>query len=257
MFDPKLDVGNEGQVAEGHTPDANQPPRDTYQDFTTNAGVSTVHARNGWTVQSQLNVVGVSHREKALRFPQEGPDAPRVDLADYRVDVEKGGVRASLGHVTWGENRHLIKGFGSRGATMSVRLGRRADLTAAWLSGSSIVGWSNFLGVDRRQHRLGGASLGLEAFPARPGLLRLEATALTGSLLPISGFSQGVVNDAETSRGWACASWRPRRASAGSRPDTAGAGSTIPGTRSSIRAPRSSRCARPPGRPGISRRATT
>jgi hypothetical protein len=201
-FDPRLDVGNEGQIAEGHAPDANQPPRDTYQDFTTNAGVSSVHARNGWTVQSQLNVVGVSHREKALRFSQEGAHAPRVDLAEYRVDVEKGGVRASLGHVTWGENRHLIKGFGSRGATMSVRLGRRMDLTAAWLSGSSIVGWSHFLGVDRRQHRLGSASLGLEAFPARPGLLRLETTVLTGSLLPISGFTQGVVNDAETSRGW-------------------------------------------------------
>jgi hypothetical protein len=201
-FDPKLDVASEGQVAEGHRPDASQPPRDTYQDLTTNLGLTTVHLRHGWKVQSQLNVVGVNRREKALRFDQEGEDAPRVDLSDYRVEVERGMARASLGHVTWGANRHLAREFASRGATLSLRLGRRADLTAAWLHGSSIVGWSHFLGVERREHRLGGATLGLEAFPSRPGLLRLEATGLTGSLLPLAGFSQGVVNDAEKSRGW-------------------------------------------------------
>ena len=201
-LDLKLDVGNESQVAEGHAPEANQPPRGTYQDVTTNSGFTSAHSRGGWTVQSQLNVVGVSHREKALRFGQEGANAPRVDLSDYRVDVEKGIARASLGHVAWGGNRHLVSDFASRGATLSFRLGQRADVTAAWLHGSSIVGWNNFLGVDRREHRLGGATLGFEAIPASPGLLRLEATALTGSLLPVAGFTQGVVNDAEKSRGW-------------------------------------------------------
>jgi hypothetical protein len=201
-FDPKLDVGTEGQVAEGHVLDASAPPRGTYQDFTTNTGFTTVHVRSGWTVQSQLNVVGVSHREKALRFEQDSVDAPRVDLSDYRVEVEKGIARASLGHVTWGANRHLVNQFQSRGATLSLRLGPRADLTTAWLHGSTIVGWNHFLGVDRREHRFGAATLGLEGFPSRPGLLRLEATALTGSLLPLSGFNQGVVNDAEKSRAW-------------------------------------------------------
>lgn len=201
-FDPRLDLGNEGQLAEGHSPDENAPPRDTYQDLTSTSGFTTMHVRSGWTVQSQLNVVGVSHREKALRFFQDGEDAPRFDLSDYRVDVEKGVARASVGHVNFGGNRHLINGFGSRGVSMSLRLGQRADFTAAWLHGSSIVGWSHFVGVDRREHRMAGATLGIEAFPSRPGALRLEATTLTGSLLPVSGFSQGAVNDAEESRGW-------------------------------------------------------
>jgi hypothetical protein len=201
-LDPRLDLGSEAQVAEDHAPATNRPPRETFQDFTATSGLTTAHARNGWSVQSQLNVVGVSQREKALRFAQDGTRAPQVDLADYRVDVEKGPVRASLGHVSWEGNRHLVGQFASRGAVARVRLGARADLTAAWLHGSSIVGWANLLGIDRRQHRLGGATLGLEAFPASPGLLRVEATGLTGSLLPVAGFTQGVVNDAEKSRGW-------------------------------------------------------
>jgi hypothetical protein len=201
-FDPKLDLGNEGQLAEGHAPDESQPPRGTYQDLSAFSGFTTLHARDGWTVQSQLNVVGVSHREKALRFGEMGEDAPRFDLSDYRIDVEKGFARASLGHVSFGGNRHLINGFGSRGAALSVRLGSRGDLTAAWLHGTTIVGWSHFPGFDRRQHRMAGATLGLEALPSRPGALRLEATALRGTILPLSGFNQGAVTDAEESRGW-------------------------------------------------------
>jgi hypothetical protein len=104
--------------------------------------------------------------------------------------------------VSFGGNRHLINAFGSRGATLSLRLGSRWDLAGAWLHGTSIVGWSHFLGFDRRQHRMTGATLGFETFPTRPGALRLEATALRGSILPVSGFTEGAVNDAEESRGW-------------------------------------------------------
>ena len=202
-IDPRLDLGNEGQVAEGHAPDESRPPRDTYQDMTAFTGFTTVHARGGWTVQTQLNATGVSHREKALRFAEKGDEAPRFDLSDYRVDLEKGIVRASLGHASFGGNRHLVNGFGSRGATLSLRLGSRADLTTAWLHGTTIVGWNHFVGFDRRQHRMAAATLGLEAFPSMPGALRVEATTLRGSVLPLPGFNQGVVNDAEESSGWA------------------------------------------------------
>jgi hypothetical protein len=201
-FDPRLDLVNEGQVAEGHAPDENRPPRETYQEVTGHSGWTTTHVRDGWTVRSQMNVVGVSHRPKALRFFERGDQAPRVDLSDYRLDVEKGVARGSLGHVTFGGNRHLIQGFGSRGAEVAMRFGSAADLAAAWLHGSSIVGWSHFLGVNRRDHRIGAATLGLEVVPSRPGTVRLEATALRGTLLPLTGFSQGAVNDAEESRGW-------------------------------------------------------
>jgi hypothetical protein len=41
----------------------------------------------------------------------------------------------------------------------------------------------------------------LEVSPSRPGLIRIETSLLDGSLLPQAGYTQGVVNDAETSTG--------------------------------------------------------
>ncbi|MEW5918169.1 MAG: hypothetical protein AB1762_17335, partial [Gemmatimonadota bacterium] len=49
-------------------------------------------------------------------------------------------------------------------------------------------------------HRIFSTQLGFEALPTR-GALRVEMTSLSGSLLPVSGFTQGAVVDAERSRG--------------------------------------------------------
>ena len=56
---PRLDLGDDGQVAEGHAPDESRLLRDTYQDMTAFTGFTTVHARGGWTVQTQLNATSV------------------------------------------------------------------------------------------------------------------------------------------------------------------------------------------------------
>ena len=201
-FDPRFDIGNEGQVAEGHAPLANQPPRDTYQDFSGNAGFTTVHARNGWTVQSQMSIAGVSNRVKALRFAQEGAKSPAGGLWST-ASTWKRASRSFRSDTSPGEGTGTSS-TPSAAAAPPSHCGSAAGpiLTAAWLHGSTIVGWSHFLGFDQRQHRLGGGTLGIEAFPSHPGVLRLEATAITGSLLPIAGFTQGAVNDAEKSRGW-------------------------------------------------------
>jgi hypothetical protein len=55
--------------------------------------------------------------------------------------------------------------------------------------------------VTRPHHRLVSGTVGLEAAPGTPGLFRVEATVLTGKVLPQAGYTQGVVNDAEESRG--------------------------------------------------------
>jgi hypothetical protein len=200
-IDPKVDVNNKGQLAEGHRPDDRAPARDTYQDLTLNAGLQTLHARDGWTVQTQTNVVGVTNEEEALRFGFEGTSAPEMDLADYLVRVDKGAASATLGHFTWGGQRHLINGFGSRGLNATVRLGSIADVSAAAMYGSSVVGWDHISGVDRRDHRVSAATLGLELVPGAPGALRLEGSLMDGSLLPLTDYSQNEVNDAEESRG--------------------------------------------------------
>jgi hypothetical protein len=69
------------------------------------------------------------------------------------------------------------------------------------MNGSSVVGWSNPLGLSRSAHRIVSGTLGVEVAPRRPGLVRVEASLLDGSLLPQAGYTQGVINDAETSRG--------------------------------------------------------
>ena len=196
---PKLAVSNKGQLAEGHG-DGLAPDRVHYQDFTFNTGLQTLHAGAGWSLKSQSNFVGVSNRQEALRFSERQDRAPRFDLSDYVVTLERGRAALSLGHVSYGSSRHLVNGVSSRGLTGIVRLGP-ADLSLAAMNGSSVVGWSNPLGLSRSRHRITSGTLGFEVSPSRPGLIRIETSLLDGSLLPQAGYTQGVVNDAETSTG--------------------------------------------------------
>jgi hypothetical protein len=196
---PRLSVNNKGQLAEGHGV-APPPERDEYQDFTLNTGFQTLHAGRSWSLKSQSNFVGVSNRSEALRFGERQARAPKFDLSDYLVTLERGSASLSLGHVSHGSNRHLVNGFSSRGLTGAVRLGP-AELSLAAMNGSSVVGWSNPFGMARSDHRIVSGTLGFEVAPKRPGLVRVEASALDGSLLPQGGYTQGVVNDAETSSG--------------------------------------------------------
>jgi hypothetical protein len=148
-----------------------------------------------------MNVVGVSYRNEALRFAQKGEAAPRVDLADYLLGVKNTHVALGLGHSAWGAHRQLVSGFASRGVTSLLKMGRVADLSLAALNGSSIVGIDNPLGLADSDHRVLAATLGVEVISTRPGALRLSASLLDGSVLPIAGVNQGAVQDAEQSRG--------------------------------------------------------
>ncbi len=197
---PRLDIANKSQVAEGHHPTSAAPPRSTFQDFTLKGGLRTSTVRGGWTTQGQINLLGVTNQREAIRFQLEGEAAPLTDLVDYKVGVENHRGAFTLGHVTFGANRHLFNSFASRGALVKVRFGPRSDLALAALNGSTIVGWSNFLGVEERTHRVAGATLGIEMLP-RAGALRLETSLLDGRLLPVFNFNQARINDAEQSHG--------------------------------------------------------
>jgi len=146
-------------------------------------------------------MAGSSFQKEALRFSSLGDDAPKVDLSSYLMQFQLSKTKLQVGSVTFGTNRQLINSFGSRGVTLSIPLGKRSDLSLAALNGTSIVGWDNFFGLDSRKHQILSATLGFEFIGQRPGGLRLEASALSGSLQPIAGFNQGVINDAEQSKG--------------------------------------------------------
>jgi hypothetical protein len=198
---PKVDLAMDGQIDQGRTPSSVLPERGFYQDLTANLGFESGLARGGWSFKSRANAVGVSRDEQRLRFGERGLEAPVVDLSDYLLEMNRGPTTLAVGHTSFGANRHLVNGFSSRGVVGGVRMGPAAHLGLAALNGSSQVGWSNPVGLSRPDHRIWSATLGVEMEPARPGGVHLDATVMDGSVLPIAGFNQGVVNDAEESRG--------------------------------------------------------
>jgi hypothetical protein len=200
-FTPSLTLGMKSQMAESHFPESNRPARPTFTDMTLQASLKSEITNNWFGAQTQFDLVGSSFRKDALRFSSLGDKAPKVDLPSYLMQFQLSKTKFQAGHITFGTNRHLINGYGSRGLTLSIPLGKRSDFSLAAMNGSSVVGWSNFFGLDRRKHQILSATLGFEFIGDRPGGLRLEAGAMHGSLQPIAGFNQGVINDAEQSKG--------------------------------------------------------
>lgn len=100
----------------------------------------------------------------------------------------------------FGQQRHLINGFNSRGTLIAYAPGDRVALSFAATNGTNVVGWDNILGLGEPDHRVMSGALGIEALE-RPGALRLDLTWLGASVLPRSGFNQGEITDAEQSNG--------------------------------------------------------
>lgn len=198
--DPAIVFSSKGQMgAEPRpTPDVRHAP---LEDVSVTAGLQSMHTREGVSLRTQANMLGGSNREEALRFAERPLDAPKIDLADYLVTVERGAGSISLGHVAFGQHRHLINGLTSRGASASAKWGPVATLSLAALSGTSVVGFNNLTGISDPDHRIAGGSLALELLPQRPGGLRVEATAVDGSILPVAGFGRSAIADAEASEG--------------------------------------------------------
>ena len=165
-----------------------------------NGSLTTTHEAPRFTIESSSNYMGVSRREEALRFGVRQDRAPLLDLADYRVTFRAGGSALTVGHTTFGASRHLVSEFASRGATLAWTRGG-TQLTVGALNAASTVGWDNLVGIDRPKNRVMGAALGRELIARRPGALRVDATVLDASRLPVNAFTQGAVIDAEQSAG--------------------------------------------------------
>lgn len=204
-WDPGIDLSVEGQVAADQDPDPEEDIEQLDQKLVGQFVLRSNHVRQGMVVVGETTFVGSSDQEAALRFGEEGDDAPKIDLSSYRVDYRQGDVSMSLGAVGFGQQKHLINGFTSRGTLLTWSPGERVDFSLAMVNGNNVVGWDNFFGLEEPDHRVSGAILGLEALE-RPGGLRFEATWLDSSILAgRSGFNQGDINDAEESRGFAVA----------------------------------------------------
>ena len=201
QVDPGVELSNKGQLAEGHSGSSPAPARATYQDFGTTLSLQTNHLKDAWSVKSQLHLLGMSRQEETLRFGEKGDQASPVDLADFLVVAAHGGTTLSLGHVSAGGNRLLINNFSSRGLT-AVFAGARASASVAAQNGTSIVGVDNIVGLSNPDHRVLSATVGVELVPAARGILHVDATAIAGSLQPLTGVSQGGIVSTERSDGF-------------------------------------------------------
>ncbi|MEZ4417959.1 MAG: hypothetical protein R3E10_19550 [Gemmatimonadota bacterium] len=197
--DPSLTAAYVSRLTEEYEPEAAAPGAAS-ENIDLQFRISSEHVRQDLRMSSQLALVGASKQEKALRFYQRGEDAPRVDLSSYLLQAANGPVQLSVGHVSAGDQRHLVNRFSSRGATLALQPSSRIGVSVAALGGSNEVGWDHLIALDDGGHRLVTGAVGVEAL-STPGALRLELTGLTGSVRPQSGFNQGVVNDSEESRG--------------------------------------------------------
>jgi len=198
---PSLSVSAQSQPAVSFAPASARPGRATFTDLALRGSLRSLAASGPFGLQNQFDVVGSSYRPEALRYSTLGDQAPRIDLAGYLMQFKLGPVGLNAGGISYGSHRHLIDRFTSRGLSLSLPLGKRADVSVAALNGTNIVGWGNFFGLGRRDHQVVSGTIGYEVLADRPGGLRVEASVLTGSLLPESGFNQNLINDAEKSRG--------------------------------------------------------
>jgi hypothetical protein len=200
-FIPSITIGLKSQAAESHFPDASRPLRPRFSDATLQGSFKTEATRGSFNSQTQFDLAGSSFQQEALQFGRLGNQAPQIDMASYLMQFQVGKAKFIAGHTAYGANRHLINSFSSRGITMTLPLSTNFDFSLAAMNGTSIVGFDNFFGLDKRKHQLLSGTLGVEIFAKRPGGARLEISALSGYLLPISNVNQGNINDAERSKG--------------------------------------------------------
>jgi len=199
---PALNIGFKSQFAETHFPDANRPERPEFADATIQGTWKSEMARGAMQMQQQFDIVGSSLRNEALRFGELGANARKIELSSYQMQFQHGTRQFSIGHSSFGAQRHLINNFSSRGFTVTLPISKHLDASLVSMNSTNIVGFDNFFGVSNRRHSLHGGVLGLEVFSKRPGGLRFEAGAIDAWFLANrQNFNQGNINDSERSKG--------------------------------------------------------
>lgn len=200
---PRVELSIDMQNKESVSGDAFPSARPTYQDLNVQAGMDSQHRRGGVATGTRFQLTGTSNQDSALRVGEKGDDAPKLDLADYSIGVEIGATSVTLGHVSYGEHPLLLSGLGHRGVVLEHEFNDFFDVAMTSQSGRRIVGWDRFLGANRQQDRISGATVGVNLLEGRSqGRLRAEFSYVTAKVEAESGFGFGMVPVAEKSDGW-------------------------------------------------------
>ena len=212
VADPQLEVTLSPKFYEERNRDAGESARNA-QDFDASfrGGFTSDVDRNGMLGNSKLQILGSSLRGEALRFQQLGDEAPKADLGEYLFGFDWNGRKIGLGHFVYGNHRHLLNQTPHRGLQARIPITSFVDLSLAGMSGRSIVGWENPLGLsDPTDDNMTSSTLGFDLVrsPLAPllsgllGTLRLESTFVRGAVQPEASFNSGEVVDAERGLGF-------------------------------------------------------
>lgn len=202
-FLPTFTIGMKSQPFQSNFPiDARPAERAIFNDFTMTGSIKNETKIGGLSSESSFDFAGSSFKPETLQFGTLGREAPDIDLSSYLMNFQIGKAKFSLGHTSYGNNRHLVSSFSSRGLSINVPVNKRFDITAGILNGTSVLGVGNFLGVSKIRHQIQGLSVGIEFFPERQNAMRLEITGFNGYLQALNNVSEGRVLDAERSRGF-------------------------------------------------------
>jgi hypothetical protein len=198
---PRVALTNKSQWNEGRRGQSPPPQRSEYHDLAGTLDLQTRHTRRNAELKSRFRFTGSSVRQEALRFGQQGDDAPKVDLSDYLVGLSLGErAEFEVGHLSVGNHPLLINYFASRGLAANGRLGQRLDYRAAAVAGRQVTGYNDLLGADFDGDTIIMGTVGFAPFEQRPEL-RMELAWMDAERPSRPGFGIGEVTDSEKSDG--------------------------------------------------------
>ncbi len=199
---PRIDLGFKLQPSAERDGQVPAQPRWHYRDLTLRASLQADDRVGPLTLRGAAQLAGSSFRGEALRYAALREDAPKVDLAEYRFDLDDGSGRSlALGHQAVGTHPLLLQGLASRGVQGRLVPAAGWEMSLAALSGSAFVGFDNPLGIADDEHRILLGQVARELRPDDPGALRVELSAMQAALRAQAAFNQGQVPDAEQLRG--------------------------------------------------------
>ena len=201
-WQPRVELNQKSQYDEGIHGDASPSARPTFNDLAGQAGLVTRHQRGDLEIRTSWNIVGSTFGQEALRFGERGPDAPKVDLSDYLVDLHYGRQQVSLGHVSFGNQPLLLAGLNNRGLSYSLRPNQRLEIGASAQNAQRIVGYDQMFGISSSDNYIAAMTLGYDLLANRPGGLRVDVLVLDAEVLSQLDFNTGQVPDAERNQGY-------------------------------------------------------
>jgi hypothetical protein len=128
------------------------------------------------------NFIGNSQQARAVRFGTAGAAAQKIDLNDYLVEFQTATARLSIGNTSVAGNPLLGQSFDNRGISGAYRWNSGFDVAFTSQYATALQGTTPLFGFSEFERRVSAVTVGWEAVPDQPGVLRIETTGLSGAV---------------------------------------------------------------------------